>query len=104
LQQRRNKSVIEITNKFKTRISRIIIMNPKTMELHGVAFLDYFDGDASATITIQRYDGYESPLPVRFFFRELSEFISTDKAAIENCSDHVLDVGAGAGVHRLVKS
>ena len=79
-------------------------MNPKAMELHGVALLDYFDGDASATITIRRNDGYESLLPVRLFFREPSEFTPTDKAAIDNCSGHVLDVGAGAGVHRQVKS
>jgi len=76
-------------------------MNPKAIKLHGVALLDYFNGDENATIIIRRDDGYESPLPVRLFFREPSEFIPTNKAAIENCRGHVLDVGAGTGLYSL---
>jgi 2-polyprenyl-3-methyl-5-hydroxy-6-metoxy-1,4-benzoquinol methylase len=83
-------------------IFRIIKMNPKAMELHGVALLDYFNGDKSSTITIRRDDGYESPLPVSLFFRVPSEFTPTDKAAIEICKGHVLDVGGGTGLHSLV--
>lgn len=77
-------------------------MNQKAMELHGAALLDYFNDDKSATITIRRDDGYESPIPVHVFFREPSEFTPTDKAAIKNCRGYVLDVGAGTGLHSLV--
>lgn len=76
-------------------------MNPKAMELHGIALMDYFNGDKSATLTIRRDDGHESPLPVHVFFREPSEFTPTAKAAIENCRGHILDVGAGTGLHSL---
>jgi len=76
-------------------------MNPKAMELHGIALSDYFNGDKSATITVRRDDGHESPLPVHIFFREPSEF-TTNKAAIENCKGKILDVGGGTGLHSLV--
>jgi 2-polyprenyl-3-methyl-5-hydroxy-6-metoxy-1,4-benzoquinol methylase len=77
-------------------------MNSKAMEVYGIALLDYFNGDKSATLKIRRDDGYESSLPVHHFFREPSDFAPTEKAAIENCKGHVLDMGAGTGLHSLV--
>jgi len=72
------------------------------MEPFGMALRAYFEGDTSAELIIRRDDGLESPLPVSFFFRDPSGFTNIDHAALERCMGHVLDVGAGAGVHSLV--
>ena len=77
-------------------------MNPKAMEPFGMALLAYFEGDTTAELIIRRDDGQETPLAVGLFFREPSEFTPIDNAAIDRCKGHVLDVGAGAGIHSLV--
>ncbi len=77
-------------------------MDPRAMDPHGAALLAYFEGDASAELVVRRDDGHEGRLPAGHFFREPSEFTPVEKAAIENCLGHVLDVGAGTGLHSLV--
>ena len=62
----------------------------------------YFEGDLDAELIIRRDDGVEDPLPVCHFFRDRPEFTKVETTAIELCSGHVLDVGAGTGLHSLV--
>ncbi len=75
-------------------------MNPKAMEPFGMALLAYYEGDTHAELIIHRDDGQDAPLPVSFFFRNPSSPI--DNAAISRCQGHVLDVGAGAGLHSKI--
>ena len=77
-------------------------MNHEAMEPYGRALLAYFEGDSTAKLIMRREDGQESPLPVSLFFRDPSEFTTIEKAAMDYCTGHVLDIGAGTGVHSLV--
>jgi len=77
-------------------------MDPKSMEPHGMAMLAFFDGDTNAEVSVRRDDGLEDSIPVSRFFRDASEFTPIEKAALEHCRGHVLDVGAGSGLHSLV--
>lgn len=77
-------------------------MNSQSMEPYGLALLDFFHGDTSAKVVIHRDDGRAEDLPLDVFFREPSNFSSLERAAIDLCRGHVLDVGAGAGCHSLV--
>ncbi len=72
-------------------------MNPKAMEPHGMALLAYYRGDTNAELIILRDDGQQTILPVASFFRDTSSPI--DSAAMDRCIGHVLDVGAGTGLH-----
>jgi hypothetical protein len=44
------------------------------MDPYGQALRDFQNGDASATITVRRHDGFVSPLPAAVFFRKEAEF------------------------------
>lgn len=77
-------------------------MNPKAMEPYGAALLAYFQGDATAQVLVRRDDGRETPMPISYFFREPSQFTTIEQAALERCTGHVLDAGAGTGVHSLI--
>jgi SAM-dependent methyltransferase len=77
-------------------------MNQKAMEPYGAALLAYFQGDTGAQLLVRRDDGQESPLPISYFFREPSQFTPIERTAIERCAGHVLDAGAGTGLHSLV--
>ncbi len=72
------------------------------MQPFGAALRAYWEGDTGAEIVVVRDDGREDRLPARYFFRTESEFSPVDTRAIELCRGHVLDVGAGSGVHSLV--
>jgi len=76
-------------------------MDPKAMEPYGAALSAYFEGDANAEVIVRRDDGEESKLPISYFFRQPSAFTPIENAAIDYCTGHVLDVGAGTGVHTL---
>jgi SAM-dependent methyltransferase len=76
-------------------------MNSKAMEPYGAALLAFFQGDTDAKLLVRRDDGQESPLPISHFFREPSQFTSIEKMALEHCDGHVLDAGAGTGLHSL---
>lgn len=71
------------------------------MEPYGLALLAFFEGDTGAELVIRRDDGQETPLPISYFFRETGQFTPIDKVALEHCQGHVLDVGAGTGLHSL---
>lgn len=77
-------------------------MDPRAMEPLGLALEAFFNGDAEAQLIIRRDDGLENPLPVSYFFRNPTESTNIDKAALEHCRGHVLDVGAGSGLHSIV--
>jgi hypothetical protein len=70
------------------------------MEPYGMALLAYYEGETNAQLIIHRDDGQETPLPVNFFFRDLSAPI--DNEVIDLCIGHVLDIGAGTGLHSLI--
>ncbi len=76
-------------------------MDPQAMSPHGAALLAYQRGEREATLIIRRDDGFESPLPMTFAFREPAEFTEIERAALERCRGQVLDVGAGSGLHAL---
>jgi 2-polyprenyl-3-methyl-5-hydroxy-6-metoxy-1,4-benzoquinol methylase len=77
-------------------------MDAHAMSPYGLALLAYFQGQADATLVIRRGDGVEAPLPARHFFRSRAEFTSIETTALDRCRGHVLDIGAGTGLHSLV--
>ena len=79
----------------------MIKMDPNAMPPHGLALLAYLRGETSAQLNVRRDDGLEEPTPVRRFYRPPWEFTSIEVAAIERCQGHVLDIGAGTGLHSL---
>jgi SAM-dependent methyltransferase len=77
-------------------------MQKEAMEPHGLSLLAYFNGDSAAEISIHRDDGKSVQLPVGIFFCKPAEFTPTASTAIKLCKGHVLDIGAGSGLHSLV--
>lgn len=77
-------------------------MEQESIDPFGLALLAFLEGDTSAEVDIRRDDGFETPLPASYFFRGPAEFSTIERTAIEHCRGHVLDVGAGTGLHSLV--
>ena len=75
-------------------------MNPEAMKPYGLALSDYDKGNVSATLIIYRDDGRRDELPMSTFFRQPQEY-ELERTALDLCYGHVLDVGAGAGIHTL---
>ena len=69
---------------------------------HGIALLDFYNGDTSAEIIVHGDDGETEVVPVRVFFRGPSDFSALEEAALDLCRGRVLDAGAGTGCHSLV--
>jgi hypothetical protein len=65
---------------------------------HGAALLDGFRGDASAML-ICHQDGARDDVPASLWLRETID--SLKALALDLCHGHVLDLGAGAGLHAL---
>jgi 2-polyprenyl-3-methyl-5-hydroxy-6-metoxy-1,4-benzoquinol methylase len=76
-------------------------MDARAMMPHGLALLAHFNGEHEAQLTVRRDDGVESVLPVSHFFRSPDDFSSIELTALELCKGHVLDIGAGTGLHSL---
>jgi SAM-dependent methyltransferase len=77
-------------------------MDPKAMGPYGAALLSYFAGNTGTALVLHRDDGQEAQLPVSHFFRPPSAFTPIEEVALAHCRGHVLDVGAGTGLHSLV--
>lgn len=75
-------------------------MNPEAMKPYGLALMDYYKGDLSATIINFRDDGLRDDLPASLFFRQPQEY-DLESIALDLCRGRVLDIGAGTGVHSL---
>ncbi len=75
-------------------------MDPEAMKPHGVALFDYYHGNKSAVVTFTREDGLKEDLAAAFFFRDPRQD-ELEGAALDLCRGHVLDIGAGAGIHSL---
>ena len=75
-------------------------MHPEAMKPYGLALLDYDKGNLSATLIIYRDDGWRDELPMSVFYRQPQEY-DLERTALELCYGHVLDVGAGTGIHSL---
>lgn len=65
---------------------------------HGLALLDCFRGDISATL-ICHQDGARDDVPASFWLRKTIAVLET--LALDQCRGQVLDIGAGAGLHSL---
>jgi SAM-dependent methyltransferase len=76
-------------------------MDPQAMTPYGLALLAYFEGETAAQLLIRRDDGIEATLAMSHFFRPPAEFSPIEVAALERCHGHVLDIGAGSGLHSL---
>jgi len=76
-------------------------MNPKAMKPYGLALLDYHRGNLDTTLIIHRDDGWEDELSIKTFFRHPQDF-EVERIALDLCRGHVLDVGAGTGLHSLL--
>lgn len=76
-------------------------MDPRAMEPHGAALWAYFEGDTAAELIVRRDDGQEGRLPASRSFREPGDFTPIESTALARCAGHVLDVGAGSGLHSL---
>lgn len=76
-------------------------MDPQAMTPYGLALLAYFEGETGAELVVRRDDGVEATLPMSHFFRPPAEFSPIEVAALERCQGHVLDIGAGSGLHSL---
>ena len=72
------------------------------MDPFGLALVAFLEGDTSAEMIVRRDDGYETPVAASRFYRGPSDFTVIERTAIERCRGHVLDVGAGTGLHSLV--
>lgn len=72
------------------------------MQPYGLALIDYFNGDHSATQIFHRDDGVDFEMPISVFFGGTKEFSRIEQAAVDLCRGKILDVGAGTGRHSLV--
>jgi len=77
-------------------------MSYETMKPFGLALLDFSKGDNDAVILLERDDGFIEKQPVSIFFRKPSDLFQLEHTALSLCFGHILDIGAGAGVHSLV--
>jgi len=68
----------------------------------GLALLDYFNGDTSATIIVHDELGQKHERPVSLFFREPTEFPVWEQEALALCRGRILDIGACVGRHSLL--
>jgi SAM-dependent methyltransferase len=71
------------------------------MAQHGRALLAFTEGDTEAAQIVRRDDGNEASIPVSLFFRPPDQFWPVERAALVRCEGHVLDIGAGSGLHTL---
>lgn len=76
-------------------------MDSDALAPFGLALVAYLEGDTESQLTVRRDDGIETFIPVSHFFRPPSEFTPIELAALERCHGHVLDIGAGTGLHSL---
>ncbi len=76
-------------------------MDARAMDPYGSALAAYFSGEHEAKITIRRDDGLQTVLPAGYFFRTPDEFTPIERVALDRCDGHVLDIGAGTGLHSL---
>lgn len=76
-------------------------MSNDSFHPYGLAILDYFNGNISASLTAFDELGQSKEVPVGRFFREVEDFPEIENKALELCFGKVLDIGAGAGRHSL---
>jgi SAM-dependent methyltransferase len=70
------------------------------MKPYGLALLDYHRGNLYAALAVYRDDGWRDELSIKTFFRRAEEY-ELERFALKLCRGHVLDVGAGTGLHSL---
>lgn len=76
-------------------------MTADAMKPYGLALKAYAEGQTAAELIIRRDDGVEAKLPAKHYFRVTDEFTPIENAALSHCRGHILDIGAGAGIHSL---
>ena len=70
------------------------------IDIFGKALLDYYNGNEEACLKVHSSGAEVYDMPVSVFYRSAEHFV-IDRIALSLCSDKVLDVGAGAGIHTL---
>lgn len=63
------------------------------------AWLDFWQRGQAAPLLLHTSYGTVEEMPVDYFFRDASSFPPLEHYALSVCRGHVLDVGAGTGVH-----
>ena len=76
-------------------------MSYESMKPFGMALLDYANGKNDAAFFFERDDGFVEEQPVSVYFRKPSDFFQHEHTALDLCNGHILDIGAGAGIHSL---
>jgi SAM-dependent methyltransferase len=71
------------------------------MQPFGRGLRAFFEGQQDAVHILHRDDGLPQPIPIAVFFRDAAEFTEQELDALDRCRGHVLDIGAGAGIHSL---
>lgn len=72
-----------------------------TLSVYGQSLLAYEQGDTNATLDIIDETGSVTSIPVAAFFRQPEDFFPLEQTALQQCRGHILDIGAGAGIHSL---
>ncbi|MFA0960877.1 class I SAM-dependent methyltransferase [Roseivirga sp. BDSF3-8] len=70
-------------------------------DLYGQALLDYQEGNEK-DLWIETSYGTTEEMPVSHFFREYDGLPDIEKVALQFCQGHILDVGAGTGIHSII--
>jgi SAM-dependent methyltransferase len=66
----------------------------------GLAIHTYSEGTGNADVIRVESDlSEDDEIPVSYLFRPSPKFPELEKIALRNCGPHVLDVGAGTGIH-----
>lgn len=72
------------------------------IDIFGIAFNDFINGEIDGKIKIKTNVSGIEELPVMYFFRGAEELPEWEKIAIGMSRGRVLDVGAGAGSHAII--
>lgn len=72
------------------------------MDVLGQAIWDFFqEQNGSYKLWVEDTIGPKVEMPVATYFRHINSMPEIEKLALQNCTGHVLDIGAGAGSHAL---
>ena len=71
-------------------------------DVFGEALLDWHLGIREHKLWINNKYGDPEEMPIDYYFRDIDELPEIEGYALTLCEGHVLDVGAGSGVHSLI--
>lgn len=71
-------------------------------DVMGEALFDYYNKKSAGKLWIHNKYGKKEEMPIAAYFRNAPQMPQLELVALEHCSGHVLDIGAGAGSHALL--